>query len=61
MIGRIYIDGGHRPHRKDAGRNVQFARVLAHWQGRGPRRLLVAPADGGLPHVEPYRGLRRRS
>ena len=46
MIGRTYLEGG-RP-----------VTVLARWNGKGPRNVLVRREDGSHV-VRPFRGLRR--
>ena len=46
MIGRTYLE---------RGRTVM---VLARWNGKGPRNVLVRREDGSQV-VRPFRGLRR--
>jgi hypothetical protein len=46
MIGRTYLERG-RP-----------VTVLARWNGKGPRNVLVRREDGSRV-VRPFRGLRR--
>ena len=48
MIGRTYLERG------------QPVTVLARWNGKGPRNVLIERADGALV-VRPFRGLRRPS
>jgi acetyl esterase len=46
MIGRMYLERG------------QPVTVLARWNGKGPRNVLIRRADTTLV-VRPFRGLRK--